>query len=230
MRSVRTIPSLIFFLLLVFPWAFAQSPSPKLELFLEGGTSFSNSGSGTETLAVPCPFPPGNCGPLSVRMSGSFSETLHPFAGTRYRFTRLNALEASYSYSPYHFVVQEEGQPALAGYSRADTVSFNYVRYLSAKARVQPFITAGLGTNRFSGPSKAPAVVGGWVNADNGWRFAWNYGAGADIVLERHFALRMELRDYLTAQPSGSIGLSGGLITGTSHNLVPSVGVVFRFK
>jgi hypothetical protein len=228
MRTGRIIPSLILFLLLVFPWAFAQSRAPSLEVFLEGGSSFSNSGSGTETIALPCPAP--GCQPLSVRMTGSFSETLHPFAGTRYRFTRLNALEASYSYSPYHFVVQQEGQPALAGYNRADLVSFNYVRYLSAKARVQPFLTVGLGINRFSGPSNAPAVVNAYVRADNGWQHAWNYGGGADIVLERHFALRMELRDYLTAQPSGSIGLSHGLITGTSHNLVPSVGVVFRFK
>jgi opacity protein-like surface antigen len=155
-------------------------------------------------------------------MTGSFPETIRPTGGARYRFTRLNALEASYSYSLYHFAAQPTGQSALAGYNRADLVSFNYVRYLSAKARVQPFITAGLGTNRFSGPSKAPAVVGGWVNADNGWQFAWNYGAGADLAFERHFALRLELRDYITGQPR--------IIPGNSHNLVPSVGVVFRFK
>jgi opacity protein-like surface antigen len=155
-------------------------------------------------------------------MTGSFPETIRPTGGARYRFTRRNALEASYSYNPYHFAAQETGQSALAGYNRADLVSFNYVRYLSAKARVQPFVTAGLGINRFSGPANASAVVGGYVNADNGWQFAWNYGGGADLVLERNFALRLELRDYITGQPS--------VITGTSHNVVPSVGIVFRFK
>jgi len=226
MRSVRTIPSLILSLLSFFPWAFAQSPVPRLEVFLEGGTSFSNSGSGTETIRNPVlPCPTSGCPPLSVPMTSFFPETIRPTAGARYRFTRRNALEASYSYSLYHFAAQPiigTAQPPLAGYNRNDLVSFNYVRYLSAKARVQPFLTIGLGINRFSGPSNAPAVVSGYLKADNAWQSAWNYGGGADVVFQRHFAVRMELRDYITGQPS--------IITGNSHNLVPSVGLVFRFK
>jgi hypothetical protein len=169
-------------------------------------------------------------------MTGFFPETIRPTAGARYRFTRRNALEASYSYSRYHFVVQPTvaavTQPALAGYNRDGLVSFDYIRYLSAKARVQPFLTVGLGTNRFSGPKNAPAIVNGYVNADNGWQFAWNYGGGADLVLERHFAVRMELRDYITGQPpspiTGPVHIVAG--PGTSHNVVPSLGIVFRFR
>ena len=86
----------------------------------------------------------------------------------------------------------------------------------------QPFATVGLGTNRFSGPSSASLVVSGQVKADNGYQFAWKYGGGADLVLQRHLALRLELKDYVTGQPS--------FITGTSHNIVPSAGIVFRFK
>jgi len=118
--------------------------------------------------------------------------------------------------------IQEGTQSLGSAYNRVDLISFNYVRYLWIRTRVQPFATAGLGTNRFSGPSSAGLVVSGWVKADNGYQFAWNYGAGADIVLRRHFALRLELRDYVTGQPSS--------ITGTSHNIVPSVGIVFRLK
>jgi len=109
-----------------------------------------------------------------------------------------------------------------SAYNRVDLISFSYVRYLWIKTRVQPFATVGVGTNRFSGPSSASAVVSGLVSADNGWQFAWNYGCGADLVLQRRFALRLELRDYVTGQPS--------FITGTSHNIVPSVGIVFRLK
>jgi opacity protein-like surface antigen len=160
-----------------------------------------------------------------------FSKTAHPTAGARLRFTRHDALEASYSYSPNHFTVQQAGQPALSGYNRVDLISFNYIRYLRAKTRVQPFVTAGLGLNRFSGPSNAPAVVSGLVNADNGWQFAWNFGGGADLVFQRHCALRLELRDYITGQPKarsfpGSIAGMGG----SSQNIVPSAGIVFRFK
>jgi len=117
-----------------------------------------------------------------------------------------------------------------------DLLSFNYVRYLWVRTRLQPFATAGIGTNRFRG-GLAPVPGGGPVEPvqlpsgytlsfenprDNGWQFAWNYGGGADIVLQRHVALRLELRNYVSDQPVP--------ITGTSHNLVPSAGIVIRFK
>jgi len=226
MRSGRIVLFLTVLLLVAFARAFAQSPAPTLEIFLEGGGSLSNTGSGTETLIAPYGIlacPTSGCPPaLSVRMTNSFSKTVHPIVGARYRFMGRNAVEASYSYSPYHFVVQPAGEFPLAGYNRADQVSFNYVRYLSVKARVQPFLTAGLGVNRFSGSSGSSAVEAGYIGAENGWQRAWNFGGGADLVLGRNAAVRMELRDYVTGQPS--------IITGTSHNVVPSVGFVFRFK
>jgi hypothetical protein len=152
----------------------------------------------------------------------SFSKTGRAFAGARLRFTRHDAIEASYSYSPNHFSLQQGTQSLGSAYNRVNLISFNYVRYLWTRTRVQPFATAGLGTNRFSGPTSASAVLSGWVKADNGYQFAWNYGGGADLVLRRHLALRLELRDYVTGQPS--------FITGTSHNVVPSAGIVFRLK
>jgi len=164
-------------------------------------------------------------------VTSSFSKAARLFAGARLRFTRHDALEASYSYSPNVFSLQPAGESALSGYNRVDLISFNYVRYLWAKTRVQPFVTGGLGVNRFSfsGTSYVPAVASGYVNADNGWQFAWNYGGGADLVLQRHFALRLELRDYITGQPTVITG-TGHNITGTSHNIVLSAGIVFRFK
>jgi opacity protein-like surface antigen len=155
-------------------------------------------------------------------VTSSFSKTGRLFTGGRFRFTRHDALEASYSYSPNHFSVQQGTQALGSAYNRVNLVSFNYMRYLWVGTALKPFVTAGLGTNRFSGPVSASAVVSGLVGADNGWQLAWNYGGGADIVLQRHLALRLELRDYVTAQPS--------FITGTSHNVVPSVGIVFRFR
>ena len=229
MRSVRIIPPLILLLLLAFPWACAQGPPPRLEVFLEGGGSFLNGSSGQ--IAVNCPAaacPVGvPCSCPSGALSNTFSKTARAFAGGRYRFTRHDALEASYSYSPNHFSLQQAGLAALSGYNRVDLMSFNYVRYLWAKTSVQPFVTGGLGVNRFSGPSNASAVVSGYFTADNGWQFAWNYGGGADLVLQRHFALRLELRDYITGQPKPS-SITG--MGGTSHNIVPSAGIVFRFK
>ena len=232
MRNARIISLLILLLLLVFPWARAQDSPPRLEVFLEGGGSFLNGSSGQIVVMCPaaaCPIGvPCSC--PSGALSNTFSKTARAFAGGRYRFTRHDALEASYSYSPNHFTMQPSGLSVVSAYNRVDLFSFNYIRYLWVKSRVQPFVTAGLGINRFSGPSNASAVIEGYVSADNGWQFAWNYGGGADLVLQRHFALRLELRDYITGQPK-SISTSG--ITGmggTSHNIVPSAGIVFRFK
>jgi opacity protein-like surface antigen len=159
-------------------------------------------------------------------VTSSFSKTGRLFAGARLRFTRHDALEASYAYSPNRFSVQQGTVSVGSPYNRVDLISFNYVRYLWANTPIQPFVTAGLGANRFSGPQMASAAVYPpevWpFNSDNGYQFTWNYGGGADLVLQRHFALRLELRDYVTGQPS--------FITGTSHNIVPSAGIVFRFK
>ena len=230
MRSGRIISSLILLLLLVIPWACAQDHPPSLEVFLEGGASFLNGSSGQIGVACPVQVCPVGvpCSCASGALSNTFSKTARVVAGGRYRFARHDALEASYSFSPNHFTIQPEGESAFAGYNRVDIVSFNYVRYLWVKSLVQPFVTAGVGVNRFSGRVNAPAAIDGYVSADNGWQFAWNYGGGADLVFLRHLALRLELRDYVTGQPAAI--RASGTITGTSHNVVPSVGIVFRFK
>ena len=209
-------------MLFLCAWACAQDAPPRLEFVLEGGASLLNSGTAHVPAACPAACPTSGCTPCPpVAATGSFSKTVRIVTGAGYRFTRHDAVEASYSYSPNHLSLQP-GTESFSAYSHVDLLSFNYVRYLTVKSRVQPFATAGVGMNRFSGPSTASAVYYGYVNADNGWQFAWNYGAGADVVLERRVALRLELRDYVTGQPS--------IISGTSHNLVPSIGLVFRFK
>ena len=222
MRITRIVAPCFSLLLLTCSWALAQDAPPRFEVFAEGGGSFLNNGAGQIFIAVPVCLPPMICTPVSGSATSSFSKTGRLFAGARLRFTRHDAIEASYSFSPNHFSLQEGTQALGSAYNRLNLVSFNYVRYLWVRTALNPFVTAGVGTNRFSGPASAAAVLSGLVGADNGWQFAWNYGGGADLVLERHLALRLELRDYVSGQPS--------FITGTSHNIVPSVGIVFRLK
>ncbi|MGC9998115.1 MAG: hypothetical protein ABSE79_22600 [Terriglobia bacterium] len=133
-----------------------------------------------------------------------FSYAGRLFTGARLR-TGHNAVEASYSYS---------NNPGGL-YNRQDLFSFNYVRYLLLKPTVQPFITVGLGGSRFS-------LSGGVPNPSYPFKFVWNYGVGGDIALRWRLALRLELRDYVGGQPA--------MFTGLSHNIVPSAGIVFRFK
>jgi len=216
---------LLRFVPFLCPRASAQVP-PHFEVFAEGGASILNSGSvsGLPICLIACT--PTSCPPCtSDTATGSFTKSGRLVAGARFRFTRHNAVEASYSFSPNRFYLQRAATTQGSVYNRVDLISSNYVRYLWAKTPVQPFATVGLGLNRFSGPGIVCAAVVPSpcirTTTDNGFQFAWNFGGGSDIVLQRHFALRLELRDYLTGQPS--------IIGGTSHNIVPSAGIVFRF-
>ena len=226
--------ALLVLLSFCFAGASIAQNTPRFELFVEGGGSLLNAGPAQGNVIFTCPM----CA-LSqvVPISGSVSARGRLFTGARFRFTRHDAIEASYSFSTNHFDYRAGNTYATAiGYTRLDVVSFNYVRYLWVRSRIQPFATAGIGTNRFrGGPGywvyPVNVIAGGkgigyTVNfanpGDNGWQFAWNYGGGADFILPWHFALRVELRNYVSDQPIP--------LTGTSHNLVPSAGFVFRFK
>ncbi len=149
-RIMRAVAPCILLLPFACPWARAQGAPPRLELFAEGGGSFLTNGTGQ--ILVACPVCTGPVCPLYVcaptspgRVTSSFSKTGRLFSGARFRFTRRDAIEASYSYSPNHFSLQEGTQPLGSAYNRDELISFNYVRYLSAGTRVQPFATAGLG-------------------------------------------------------------------------------------
>ena len=208
-------------------WAVAQDAPPRFEAFAEGGVSFLSNGIGQLHVACVtctgpvCPLVVTPC-PTTVPVTSSFSKAGRLFAGGRIHFARHSALEASYSFSPNRLSILQRNQPLGLGYGRVDLISFNYVHYPWVRTPVQPFATLGLGMNRFIGPSSATAVSYGYISAGNGWQFAWNYGGGADVVLQQHLILRVELRDYVTGQPS--------FIAGTSHNVVPSAGIVFKLR
>ncbi|MGH9433182.1 MAG: porin family protein [Terriglobia bacterium] len=133
------------------------------------------------------------------------------FAGARVRLTRHDAVEASYSYSPDVF---NEAYPLTYTNRRIHSHAFNYVRYFSANRYLQPFATVGIGWQTFLGD------VGLQATKDS--LFAWNYGGGIDLIPHRHFAVRLELRDYRTTIPLYH--------TSSLHNYVPSLGIVFRWN
>ncbi|MGA3165484.1 MAG: outer membrane beta-barrel protein [Terriglobia bacterium] len=136
------------------------------------------------------------------------------FGGMRLRLTRHDAVEASYSYSPNVF---DEAFPLHYENYLLNSHSINYVRYLSAYPHLQPFVTGGVGWESFHGTA-------GWNNwlTTNVSQFAWNFGAGIDVIPQRYFALRFEFRDYTTGMPHYN--------TSSLHNIVPSIGIVLRFN
>ena len=176
--------------------AAGQGAPLSVDAFVEAGGSFIRNAE----IGYACPqvCTPSGCPPCP--QPGTVPNAGRLFAGARFRMDH-DAIEGSYSYSPNQ----------AGGYNHLDLFSFNYVRYLWLRMRVQPFATIGLGANRISGPSPTPTSH----------NFAWNYGGGADVVLRRHLALRLELRDFVGGQPGGF---------GTIHNLAPSAGIVLKFR
>ena len=195
MRIMRIVAAWFSLLVFTCSWVLAQDAPPRLEVFAEGTGSFLSKGAGSNGCACPAQFICPPCPPLSFTHGGGV------FTGVHFR-TGHDAIEVSYSY---------DSQTAQR-HNRLDVFSLNYIRYLWTRSQVQPFATAGLGTDRF----------GGSTTASSGPQFAWNFGGGADVVLRRHLAIRLELRDYMTGPPD--------LGTGRSHDIVPSAGIVFRFK
>jgi opacity protein-like surface antigen len=234
MRHLAILASAISLAILWVAPTSAQKTPPRLEIFAEGGGSFITGSNGQKCTSA-CPTYV-SAGP---NLMSSFSTTGRLVVGGRFHFTRHDALEASYGFSPNHLTLQGAEFFPMTGlvepisassYNRLNLFSCNYVRYLWTRTPLQPFATGGIGMNHFSGPANATAVVEGLIGASNGFQFAWNFGGGTDIVLNRHFAIRLELRDYLAAQPSTTTGAIGNVVpTGTSHNIVPSAGVVYRF-
>ena len=135
------------------------------------------------------------------------------FAGGRLRLTRHDAFEVSYSYSPNAFSYSPYFwvPTAFIEITSIRSRSMNYVRYLATNPHMQPFVTGGVGSEHLTGPYPYSLSY-----------FAWNYGAGMDMVFRRYFALRLECRDYRTSLISYP--------TKNLHNIVPSVGIVFRFN
>ena len=197
MRVNKIVVPSIALLFFAFPWACAQGIPMGFDYFAEFGPSCLD-------------------GKVHSGVDGHAAcETGRFFTGGRLRLTRHDAIEGSYSYSPDVF---NEAFPNVYFSARLRSYSSNYVRYLSTETRWQPFATAGAGVENFRGggftPSGAP--VG------NVSQFAWNYGVGFDVIPQRHFAVRFEIRDYVTSMPVYH--------TSTLHNIVPSIGVVFRWN
>lgn len=195
----------------------AQDSHPKFELFSEGGISTTNQFSSFQEGLIsiqPLKFE-FLSGKSSLRTTGRF------FGGVRLWVDKNQALEASYSYSPGALVSSITCVGSCSGTFmesiplRENFFAGNYVHTLPKFADLHPFLTAGAG-----GMNLAQQYAGS-VKHDP---FAVNLGGGLERPLSYHWALRAEYRDWIYDMPH--FATSG---SGLVHNMVPSIGPVFRF-
>lgn len=198
--------------------ATAQGRAHQFEVFIEGGASTFTNHSSVEVTFTGSP-------PLSYELlstTTSLSTTGRLFSGVRYWLDSKEAIEASYSYSPSDLTQTQNcfaySGPSCSGVNETEVahhhfVSFNYVRALSGRPRLHPFLTGGLGLVYVHQPEFSPT------------HFAANFGGGVDFRISAHWDLRAEYRDFLL----DSSELVSGSPTGLTHNQVPSIGLVYRF-
>lgn len=192
----------------------AGTAFPRFEFFVEGGTS-SLTGGNSNPQNFTFTMPNGEKRNLTLIQKSSYTTAGRLFFGARVRITEKNAMEISWSYSPNRYALG--GTVDLAGATVVpvqvtqwyNSFPVNYVRYLPSWERLHPFVTGGIGVVRFAGITQ---------DID---RFSGNFGAGADVTMNRWSAARFEMRDFIVRQPEP--------IKGVSHNLAPTAGVVFYF-
>lgn len=222
--------SLLFAVSLAFPlssiWAqsISGNDSPKKEVFVLGGGSFFSGNTGPGTVVV-IRDSDGSVQQITQgKRQSIFSKAGRVTVGGRWWFTPSQAVEVSWSYAPNSLRWVER----FPGSSQAESVSlqlhvnniaFNYVWRFRPGSRLQPFLTTGAGIGFF----ESLTSTGGreWAA-----KFVLNFGAGADLSLTGRWALRFEIRDFFSGQPTGGFLQAPG---GATHNLVPSAGFVFRF-
>ncbi len=190
------------------------------EIFVEGGASWFSGRPARVSPGPLCPSPP--CSGGDIETKASFATTGRFTVGVRYYFTNNDAVESSYSFTPTRLQLSStsiDSQSPVGFFSTSVDVhnnSFNYVRYFSRKGRLAPFVTGGLGYSVFS------------PTFDTVTKFAGNFGGGVDVQLHRRVYLRGELRDFITDWPAFAFTFAPS--GGTTHNVVPSLGLAFKLR
>ena len=83
----------------------------------------------------------------------------------------------------------------------------------------QPYVVAGVGVAHYNIPNS------NFFGNNSSNKAAFEVGAGMDVKVVPFFSLRGEVRDFINGTPDiGAITQ-----TGRQHNIVPQVGLVFRF-
>ncbi len=89
---------------------------------------------------------------------------------------------------------------------------------------LSPFIAAGLGMGRYSGDAQSSTgqtVPGDQANTT----WAFSYGGGVDLNIVNNFAIRGEVRDFITGKPK----FTAPFFDKSQHNVNVAIGVVFKF-
>lgn len=200
--------------------ALAQGDFARHEFFGEVGGSFhtGNRGSGIGFITPPG----GPVQPVPMIVRAEFTKSFRLVGGYRYWLGEKEAVEFTFSFAANRIRIEEsipQGPFPFSWQTDMRNLAANYVRKLPKWKRMEPFLTAGAGVGIFLESGDGAQV-----------KFVVNFGAGADFQLSRRWLFRMELRDFVSAQPSeGAPHPFQKTPQGVTHGIVPTAGFVLRF-
>lgn len=84
---------------------------------------------------------------------------------------------------------------------------------------IHPYLVAGAGLAHYN------VTNGTTFGNDSSNKFAWEVGGGVDMKIFPYLSLRGEVRDFINGTPD----IAAITQEGRTHNVVPQVGLVFRF-
>lgn len=226
-RPRALLQNAVSLLLLLFSGTFLAAPAfaqshwmhNHVDLFAEGGGSLFTPGQATVGTSIAEMLSSGNPTVTQIDLiNGSLHDAGRLFVGADFWFTRKDAVQVNYSYSPanetftaFSFypapsttAVTDAGTASL----RMHFITVDYLRAFQVAFHWRWFLDAGLGGVDWRG-NFAPS-----------FRFAVNIGTGVSFRLTPRWSLRAEYRDYMVRFPYSSPLM---------HNHAPTLGIVFHF-
>jgi hypothetical protein len=219
-RSSRTLAALVcavVVLSVTASRAAAQSSLYRIGWFAEAGGSFLRLAQQPGVFQFPVFNPQGdNQGSFQGTLANPnrFSSRYALFTGLRYRLSKRDSVELSYSQSEHHFNAEPlgGGAPDQRRFARLPSIGINYVRYLGSISGWKPFVVGGAGV------VWQTSLISDLGSTDP----SFDFGFGADHRLTDRVAFRVEIRDYVERLPSP--------FQGYSHDIEPPAGLVISSR
>ncbi len=142
------------------------------------------------------------------------------------------AIEAGWTYQDGDYQLVS-GATKTAFDAGAQVLRADVIGYLRPRSkRLRPYVVGGTGIKLYQGsetPSPRPLAQFGSFRDGTDPRALLSFGGGLEYSLNRHWGLRVDLRDDLTPFPTAAIVPAAGVTAGAwLHDFVPTVGVTFR--
>ena len=224
-KTLRSVALLAY--LLAAPIAHAKSHKWRLrvDLFAEGGGSFFDPGELAPEHSTA--LIQGTSTPEVVTTTQALQDSWRLFAGEDLWFTRHDAIQFSYAYSPADVSFAQTFSPppppgsglfSFTGTAieRLNIFSLDYVRSFNVGRRWRLLLAAGVGRPLITSQNSN-------VELGNSASIAFNLGVGLQYNLARHWALRTDYRDFILRERFPSTGLA------FEEDHSPTIGIVFRF-